>query len=190
MRYYPPFRFDTGGRNYDDPVLGPIACEKWVGTFMMNKYIGSYIDSHFSDVDCIGTQWRWNENENEFTEYRDSVIHIGLKKFDCNITYLPLSMQQTRYKFYEKIEASEETRVNRIMAKKVDPLFSWSMATEPGNVTPYIAATAIRQRRHPPETTSDIGAATTTGGRRHYSRKNKKKRQKKRRNTKSKKYRK
>ena len=84
----------------------------------------------------------WNENENEFTEYRDSVIHIGLKKFDCEITYLPLSMQQTRYKFYEKIEASEETRVNRIMAKKVDPLFSWSMATEPGNVTPYIAATA------------------------------------------------
>jgi hypothetical protein len=112
---------------------------------MMNKHFGSYIDSHFSDVDCIGTQWRWNENENEFTEYRDSVIHIGLKKFDCEITYLPLSMQQTRYKFYEKIEASEETRVNRIMAKKVDPLFSWSMATEPGNVTPYIAATAIRQ---------------------------------------------
>jgi len=85
MRFYAPFRFDTGGRNYDDPVLGPVACEKWVGTFMMNKYIGWYIDSHFSDVDCIGKQWRWNENENEFTEYRDSVIHIGLKKFDCEI---------------------------------------------------------------------------------------------------------
>ena len=174
--------------DYLDPVLGPIRCRKWVGTFRENIIGETLIKSHFSDVDCIGTPLTRVGISNKFIEYHvDSVIHIGERKF-ANL--LKKYDKKGHFAFYEKFEVSEETRVNRIMAKKIDPLFSWSMATEPGNVTPYIAATAIRQRRHPPETTSDIGAATTTGGRRHYSRKNKKKRQKKRRNTKSKKYRK
>jgi hypothetical protein len=116
------------------------------------------IRSQFSDVDCMGTPWRWNGNE--FTEYRDSVIHIGLKQFNSYYNQNQI-IEHYFHKFYEAFETSDENSVNQIIRKQL-PFFSWSMAAKPN----------------------------ATGGRRHYSRKNKKKRQKKRRNTKSKKYRK
>ena len=144
--------------NYTDPVLGPIVCNKWVGTFMETIRNPAIISSHFRDVDCMGTPWRWNGNE--FTEYRDSVIHIGLKQFNSYYNQNQI-IEHYFHKFYEAFETSDENSVNQIIRKQL-PFFSWSMATKPN----------------------------TTGGRRHYSRKNKKKRQKKRRNTKSKKYRK
>ena len=182
-----------------DNENSPIICYKWVGKFTENDIQNIYINSRFDNVDCMGM--RWNAAENRFTHYDDNVIHVGSKEFiNFNLSRMSSFLPELYYRFYEKFN-SEEPRVNRMLAAKIDPLISWSMATEPGNTplsvrdpfynySPYFAATATRQRRHPPETTSDIGAATTTGGRRHYSRKNKKKRQKKRRNTKSKKYRK
>jgi hypothetical protein len=182
-----------------DNENSPIICYKWVGTFTENDIQNIYINSRFDDVVCMGM--RWNAAENRFTPYDDNVIHVGSKEFiNFNQSRMSSFLPELYYRFYEKFELSEETRVNRMLAE-IDPRFSWSMATEPVNTplsvrdpfynySPYFAATATRQRRHPPETTSDNGAATTTGGRRHYSRKNKKKRQKKRRNTKSKKYRK
>jgi hypothetical protein len=116
----------------------------------------------------MGTPWRWNGNE--FTEYRDSVIHIWLKQFNSYYNQNQI-IEHYFHKFYEAFETSDENSVNQIIRKQL-PFFSWSMAAKPN----------------------------ATGGRRHYSRKNKKKRQKKRknkkkrqkkrRNTKSKKYRK
>ena len=88
-----------------DDVLGSIRCSKWVGTFMKNEIDIKMIKSYFSDVDCMGKQWRWNGNE--FTEYRDSVIHIGKKEF-VNLFFA----EDHDFYFYE---IPEETLVNRII---------------------------------------------------------------------------